>query len=61
MLKSFINAKTGEKIRLSKWEHDKSKLEEELWMEVKWDWPFVEQKKRGRPKKEEPLDSNSNE
>lgn len=65
MLKSFINYKTWEKVRLTKWEFDKAKLEEQLGMEVKWDVPFSdspeakETKKRGRPKKD--LDANTEE
>lgn len=63
MLRSFINAKTGEKIRLSKWEHDREELEKELKMEIEWDIPFSdspEAKKRWRPRKET-LESNNEE
>jgi len=43
MLKSFINAKTGEKVRLNiKWEPSKKELEEQLWEEIKWENPFDE-------------------
>lgn len=60
MLKSFINAKTGEKVRLDiQWEVTKEKLEEQLWVEVKGKLPIEDipteentPKKRGRPKKE---------
>lgn len=60
MLKSFINAKTGEKVRLDlQGEVTKEKLEEQLWVEVKGNLPIEDMpteepapKKRGRPKKE---------
>lgn len=58
MLKSFINAKTGEKVNLSlQWEVTKEVLEEHLWMTIKWNLPIEDisseaPKKRGRPKKE---------
>lgn len=50
MLKSFINYKTWEKVRISKWEHDKAKLEEELKMEIKWDVPFSDAPKANKKK-----------
>jgi len=41
MLKSFINAKTGEKVRLDiQWEVTKEKLEEQLWVKVKGNLPI---------------------
>lgn len=60
MLKSFINAKTHEKIRLDiEWEVTKEKLENSLWVEVRGNLPIEDMpteqpapKKRGRPKKE---------
>lgn len=68
MLKSFINAKTHEKIRLDiEWEVTKEKLESSLWVEVRGNLPIEDMpteqaapKKRGRPKKEV-LDANEEE
>lgn len=61
MLRTFINAKTGEKIRLSKWEHNREELEKELKMEIEWDIPFsdsLENKNEWR-QKNETLESNN--
>lgn len=68
MLKSFINAKTHEKIRLDiEGEVTKEKLENSLWVEVRGNLPIEDMptekpapKKRGRPKKEA-LESNEEE
>jgi len=54
MLKSFINAKTGEKVRVNmKWELSKEQLENQLKVEITWEMPFedVSVSKRWRPKK----------
>ena len=63
MLKSFINAETGNKVRIhTDAEPTKEEMEEQLWMEIKWDDPFQAMaKKRGRPKKETNLDPNEEE
>lgn len=58
MLKSFINAETGEKVRLSKWDHDKAQLEKELKMEIKWSVPFAD---ASAPKKRKTKSLDTNE
>jgi len=55
MLKSFINAKTGEKVRVNmKWELSKEQLEDQLKVEIAWEMPLedVSVSKRWRPKKQ---------
>lgn len=55
MLKSFINAKTGEKVRVNmRWELNKEQLEDQLKVEISWEMPLedVSVSKRWRPKKE---------
>lgn len=63
MLKKFINALTWNKVIVNlKWTPTKEEVEEQIWMEIKWDWPLATAaKKRWRPKKDQSLDSNNEE
>lgn len=54
MLKSFINAKTGEKVRvIASKEPTKKELEEQLWAEIKWENPFDKEDKKDLSTKKE--------